>query len=379
MGYNFLNIKTKCNVLLLMFFCLTRQISADPAQVSVESIDNQIRILNSEIADISGRIKSIQSDSIRIVTDYNTKKMQFESSLSEIETSVAFAQNNLQKFQSQYQNNKNDSINATTSYMQNRDLQSTNTAAIENSIATLTQQIKSLRTNLATLENISRMTTDEKIVALKRDSVKTDSLIEFHAVKITDYENRIAKLKNDSTAQSSVLVSLVQQNRLKAAKHDSLYNQSVSSVNEISGQLSAVRDKYNAQIIKLQDELKGLTASKIKLASLYTQQKIQFDKVKAERTQLGNSLKSLKSQYEKERAPYVKQFRESDSLLNLRVRQKALWSTMSDKFVIDSTIMETRNELDKQIQLAAQGNRDAKKMIETVENNLHSQLGKQDE
>lgn len=379
MGYNFLNIITVPNVLLLMFFCLSGQIFADPAQVSVESIDNQIRILNSEITDISGRIRSIQSDSIRIVTDYNTKKMQFESSLSEIETSVALAQNSLQKFQSQYQNNKNDSINATTSYIQNHNSQQNNTAAIENSIATLTQQVKSLKTNLATLENISRMTTDEKITVLKRDSVKTDSLIEFHAAKITDYENRILKLKNDSTAQSSILISLVQQNRLKTAKHDSLYNQSVNSVNEISRQLSAARDKYNVQIIKLQDELKGLTATKIKLASLYTQQKIQYDKVKAERTQLGNSLKSLKTQYERERAPYVKQFRESDSLLNLRVRQKALWNTMSEKYVIDSTIMETRNELDKQIQLAAQGNRSAKKMIENVENDLHTQLGKQDE
>lgn len=380
MTYNIFNILTRINMVCLTVLITATQVFSEQFHnTSVKTIDNQIQILDSEITDISNKIRSLQSDSIKVITEYNTKKIQLENSLSDIEGSLSLAKNNLQKFQRQFQDNKQDSIRLAKSYMQKREIHSNDLIALEKEIGVLSVNLKSMKSELGNLENTSKLTTDQRIMALKNDSIKTDSLINFHIRIVADHDSRLQQLKNDSNTQHLTLQSLREQNRQKSSNYDSLYMHSKKSVDQISQQLSEIRNKYNASIVKTQDELKILTSQKIKLASSFTQQKIQFDKIKIEREKLNNSLKELKKRYNRERAPYIKAIRESDSLLQLRVRQKKLWTVMNEKLRIDSTIMETRNELDKQIQLSAKGKRSAKKMVEQIENDLHSLLGKQNE
>lgn len=380
MTNNILNIITRINVIFLTILITTTQVFSEQFHgSSVKTIDNQIQILDSEITDISNKIRNLQSDSIRVITEYNTKKIQLENSLSDIESSLTLAKSNLQNFQMQLQDNRQDSISLAKSYMQKRENQSNDLASLEKETGVLSGNLKSMKSELGSLENISILTTDQKIITLKNDSTKTDSLINFHIRIVADHDSKLQQLKNDSITQHLKLQSLREQNRQKSSNYDSLYMHSRKSVDQISQQLSEVRNKYNASIVKTQDELKILTSQKIKLASSFTQQKIQFDKIKIEREKLNNSLKGLKKQYNRERAPYIRAIRESDSLLQLRVRQKKLWTVMNEKLRIDSMIMETRNELDKQIQLSAKGKRSAKKMVEQTENNLHSLLGKQNE
>ena len=109
MTNNILNIITRINVIFLTILITTTQVFSEQFHgSSVKTIDNQIQILDSEITDISNKIRNLQSDSIRVITEYNTKKIQLENSLSDIESSLTLAKSNLQNFQMQLQDNRQD-------------------------------------------------------------------------------------------------------------------------------------------------------------------------------------------------------------------------------------------------------------------------------
>ena len=249
---------------------------------------------------------------------------------------------------------------------------------IEILLTSKSQELTVLKKRREQLVNVGSQTTNETISSIMAENNGIDMTLAKLVKELTDAKSRLEQLFRDSVNQVSTISGELIRAKQQLSMDDSLFEQADKQATQELGLLADAQSKFSQNQTAHLQIIQNLSLEKTGVVSTLTRLNLQIDKTQQERRQLGETAGALQSRYESGRAPYIKQISEAQSNLKTRNAQFEIWSVMKEMSIIDSSISETKNELDELIKQSASGKRNAKKLIDPKEQELNMLLGKQD-
>ncbi|NLD98307.1 MAG: hypothetical protein GX640_00400 [Fibrobacter sp.] len=353
-------------------------LSPEKIMAQIQTLDQKIKSIEDVIASYSNTLQQLILDSINIESEYFTTNQKLQNPISDFDIRLSSLTTEITELQKQISQARQDSSTSISEYNRKRLSLKNQISQLEQTSSTIKATIASLTISKQSLLNIATQNSDNSINALNSEHRTIDTLISHRTRELNSLLPRREQLVKDSAALVTRLNDDVQQAAKNIKILDSIISKSEAAVQDYSNQISILKQNHTQDLNSQKSVLQNYTSQKIRLASTLTQLNISITNKTTERQQLRTKIDASVSEYEKGRAPFVKQLTEAENTLNTRNHQKALWATMKDVFTLDSTIIIKRNELDELIQQAALKRKNATKLSGTKEDELNELMGQLD-
>ncbi len=374
-AYSRLSLRLILCVVLGTGCALTSSAKNASSELSVDSIDARIAVLQKRVDSFTTVIKTLRDDSAKTIAAAVSSSSPEAKQLADIDTALVKSRSAAADLKVSYDKARQDSSSLAAKFHDQL-------AALRKTGDSLDKVLGAVRAAAATPAGHpaprDTLAEERAIARLQGETAHEDSLLRARESSLAAITADIDKLRKDSVAAGKQRND--DRNRFRSQLHslDSLIMNSEAETNKAVALRATAKAENNRKIAQVQDTIKQMGSQKQQDADRIAALNKELGILGTERADLAKSTSDEQNRYALLRAPHDSAVSKAEADVQNYSQDLPLLQALKTKLSLDNNIATARELLDKAIQAQADNKKGGKDLVDSREARLDTLLSQRD-